>query len=122
MIKEIAFTGYPTKNIKNARAFYEGLLGLVPTDEFGAVTDESQFIEYTIGTGTFALGCMESWNPSKDGPSIAFEVDDIDATIAKLKENNVEFFMEKMDSPVCFMAIVRDPDGNMVTIHHRKNA
>lgn len=121
MIKEIAFVGYPTRNIKKSREFYEGILGLVPSNEFGPVSDESQFIEYAIGSGTFSIGNMEEWKPSKDGPCVAFEMENIDEAIAKLKENNVTFTMEKIDTPACHMAIVLDPDGNSLLIHKRKN-
>jgi predicted enzyme related to lactoylglutathione lyase len=121
MIKEIAFVGYPTTNMKRAREFYEGILGLVPTSEFGEVTDTSEFAEYAVGSGTFSLGCMEQWKPSKDGPSVAFEVENYEEAIKKLKDNNVVFNMETMDTPSCHMAIVQDPDGNAVLIHKRKN-
>jgi predicted enzyme related to lactoylglutathione lyase len=121
MIKEIAFVGYPTTNMKKAREFYEGILGLVPTNEFGPATDESQFIEYGVGSGIFTLGCMPDWKPSKDGPCAAFEVDNFDETIKKLKDNNIAFSMEQIDTPVCNMAIALDPDGNSLLIHKRKN-
>lgn len=121
MIKEIAFVGYPTRDMKKAREFYEGILGLSPSSEFGPVSDESQFIEYAVGSGTFTLGNMESWAPTKDGPSVAFEMENIDEAIKKLKENNIIFTMEVIDTTVCNMAIILDPDGNSVLIHKRKN-
>ena len=43
-------------------------------------------------------------------------------TIAKLKERGVTFDMEKMETPVCWMAQFRDPDGNKLVVHKRKNA
>ena len=39
---------------------------------------------------------------------------------AKLKERGVTFDMEKMETPVCWMAQFRDPDGNKLVIHKRK--
>ncbi len=122
MIKEIAFVGYPTTNMKRAREFYEGVLGLVPSSEFGPVAEDSTFVEYAIGSGTFTLGCMPEWKPSKDGPSVAFEVENFAETIKKHKDINVVFTMEQIDTPVCNMANILDPDGNSVLIHKRKNA
>jgi predicted enzyme related to lactoylglutathione lyase len=29
--------------------------------------------------------------------------------------------MEPIETPVCFMAVVADPDGNQILIHHRKD-
>jgi predicted enzyme related to lactoylglutathione lyase len=119
MIKEIAFTIYAVSDMAKSRAFYEGVLGLVPSDEF-PVTPESLWIEYNIGAGTFALGRSDDWKPSEDGAVIAFEVDDFDATIATLKEADTTFKIEPMDFPTCHMAVVNDPDKNKVTIHKRK--
>jgi hypothetical protein len=34
-VTEIAFTGYPVTNLKRARQFYEGVLGLKPSHVFG---------------------------------------------------------------------------------------
>jgi catechol 2,3-dioxygenase-like lactoylglutathione lyase family enzyme len=119
MIKEIAFVGYPVKDIKKARAFYEGLLGLSPSEEFGSVTDETVFIEYNIGSSTLSLGKMEGWDPSPDGPNTALEVDNFDELMAMMKEKNVPIVLEPQTYPSCRMAVVRDPDGNQVTIHQR---
>lgn len=119
MIKDIAFTGYPVANIAKARAFYEGILGLVPSEEYPA-TDESAWIEYNIGSSTLAIGCMDSWPPMKGGPTAALEVDDISKMIIMLKERNVPFHTEQMDFPSCSMAIIKDPDENLVTLHQKK--
>ena len=47
----IAFTGIPVTDIKRARAFYEGVLGLKVSGEFG----EGVWIEYEIGDDTLAI-------------------------------------------------------------------
>ena len=118
MITEIAFTGTPVTDIKRAREFYEGALGLKPTRESAG----GMWIEYDLGnSGTFAIGCYgDVWKPSTDGTCVAFEVDDLDAEIARLKTKGVKFAMQAMDSPVCRFAILVDPDGNQVMIHKRK--
>ena len=54
------------------------------------------------------------------GSPLTIAVDDIDATIARLKENGVTFDMEKLETPVCWMAQFRDPDGNKLVVHKRK--
>ena len=117
MIAEIAFTGTPVTDIKRAREFYEGALGLKPTMESAG----GMWVEYDVGSGTFAIGCYgDVWKPSKDGTCIAFEVDNLDEEIARLKAKGVKFAMEVMDTPVCRFAILLDPDGNQVMIHQRK--
>ena len=116
-ITEIAFTGTPVTDIKRARAFYEGVLGLKPSMESAG----GMWVEYEIGNGTFGIGCYgEVWKPSPDGTCIAFEVDDLDAELSQLKSHGVQFAMEAMDSPICRFAIICDPDGNRILIHKRK--
>ena len=117
MITEIAFTGSPVTDMKRARAFYEGMLGLKPTMESAG----GMWVEYTVGDSTLGLGCFgESWKSSPDGTCVAFEVDDLDAEIARLKSKGVEVHMEPTDSPICRFGIVCDPDGNKVMLHRRK--
>ena len=118
-IKNIAFVGIPVTDIKRARAFYEGVLGLkVSGDEFA----EGVWVEYDIGAGTLAIGSVgDQWKPSPDGTSVALEVDDFDAAIRALKAGNVTFDTENVESPVCRMAVIADPDGNKLIIHKLKS-
>jgi predicted enzyme related to lactoylglutathione lyase len=53
---------------------------------------------------------------------IAFEVEEIDAAIEKLKGRGVNFDIEKTETPVCWMAQFRDPDGNKLVVHKRKSS
>lgn len=118
-ITEIAFSSYPVTDIPRARMFYEGLLGLKPTmdTDLGA---EGHWIEYDIGAGTLGIGKMEGWKPSPDGCTVALEVDHFDAAVTALKAAGVPFRMGPMETPVCHMALVSDPDGSPVMIHKRK--
>lgn len=120
-IIEIGFTGYPVTDLKRARAFYEGVLGLTQTHVFG--DDEMAWIEYDIGPGTLAIckGAPE-WEPSSGGGIVGLEVEDFDVAVAHLREAGVEFATEPVETPVCRMAWIRDPDGNAITIHKRKPA
>jgi predicted enzyme related to lactoylglutathione lyase len=121
MITEIAFTGSPVTDMKRARAFYEGVLNLKPT----TVTDSghNQWVEYEFGPYALAIGCAPGmFKPSPDGCSAALEVEDFDAAIKQLRDNNVKFRIEPMATPVCQMAMIFDPDGNSICIHKRKKS
>ena len=116
--KRIAFAGIPVTDMKRARAFYEGVLGLEVSGEFG----NGVWIEYGVGPDTLALANVgEQWTPSDQGTSVAIEVDDFDAAINKLKVAVIRFAAEPMETPVCHMAVVQDPDGNKVIIHKLKS-
>jgi predicted enzyme related to lactoylglutathione lyase len=117
MITEIAFTGTPVTDIKRAREFYEGLLGLKPA----MVSAGGMWVEYELGAGTFGIGCYgDVWKPSDQGTCVAFEVEDVDREIARLEKHGVKVSMAAMDSPICRFAIISDPDGNKILIHERK--
>jgi predicted enzyme related to lactoylglutathione lyase len=115
-VNEAAFFAYPVTDMDRARKFYEGVLDLKVSQEPGPV----KWIEYDLGNATLGLGQYDGWNPSKDGAMIAFEVEDFDAAIAKLREKGVPFHYDAIETPVCHFAIVRDPDENAVMIHKRK--
>ena len=118
---EIAFAGYPVTDLKRARQFYEGALGLKPARVFG--DEASAWIEYDVGPATLAISNMApQWRPSPGGGSVGLEVEDFPAAIQRLKSGGYSVFVGPTETPVCHMAVVSDPDGNSVTIHKRKTS
>jgi predicted enzyme related to lactoylglutathione lyase len=116
MIKEVAFVAIAVSDKERARKFYQETLELKPT----TTALEGAWVEYDLGTVTIGVGNHPAWQPSRDGTSVAFEVEDFDGTYAKLKERGVTFDIDKTETPVCWMAQFRDPDGNKLLIHKRK--
>ncbi len=115
MINSIAFFAYPVSDIARARRFYESILGLKMTQNF-----RDEWLEYDLGDSTFAITTMDmKHQPGARGGTIAFEVDDLDAFVKQLKEQDVIFTADVLQTPVCRLAIVADPDGNEVLIHKR---
>jgi predicted enzyme related to lactoylglutathione lyase len=121
-ITEIAFTGYSVTNMKRAKAFYESLLGLTKSRGFGQHEGDDQWAEYDIGAGCLALitGAGDQWPPHPAGTAAAFEVDDFDGYVKKLREAGVTFIFEPQEHPGCRSAVVADPDGNWLMLHQRK--
>jgi predicted enzyme related to lactoylglutathione lyase len=114
-IKNIAFVGIPVTDMKRARVFYEGVLNLQSDPE---MTGE-RWTEYSIGEGTLAIACVgDQWKPSNEGTSTALEVENLEEAIARLEERKTAY--DKVDSPVCRMVIIEDPDGNKLIIHKLK--
>jgi predicted enzyme related to lactoylglutathione lyase len=121
-VTEIAFTCYPVTDMARARKFYEDVLGLKPTYVIGE-PGGMQWTEYDIASGTLSIGAgAPDWRPRSDGCSVGLEVEDFDSAIAHLKASNVKFKMEPFPTPVCRMAFVFDPDGNVLCIHKRNPA
>lgn len=110
-VTEFAFTGYPVTNLRRARAFYEGVLGLTKSTAWLEGEDKG-WVEYDVGGHTLAItNDSAQWKPSSDGPAIALEVADFDAAVAVLKDAGTPFVVEPYQSPVCRLAVVKDPDG-----------
>ena len=118
-VREIAFSCYPVTELKRARAFYEGLLGLKVAQTFGE--GEQMWIEYDVAGATLAITNMggDDWKASTNGGSVALEVEDFEDALRQIKEADVPITMGPYDSPVCRMLLVRDPDGNGLCIHRR---
>jgi predicted enzyme related to lactoylglutathione lyase len=112
MIKEIAVVVYAVTDMARAKKFYGETLRLKPGEPFS-----ENWFEFDVGGAAFAI----TNNFKIEGPasSVAFEVDDIVQELARLKELEVPFKMEMMEFPTCRLALILDPDGNVVTIHQR---
>jgi predicted enzyme related to lactoylglutathione lyase len=115
MVTSIAFTVYPVSDMARARRFYEQVLGLRLSHDFGG-----QWVEYDVGEGTFAITTYDTGHqPGAKGASVGFEVQDLDAFAEMLKARGAPFVLDIFSTPVCRMAVVEDPDRNHLVIHKR---
>jgi len=116
-IKKIGFVATPVTDVKRARSFYEEILGLKASEEMMG----GKWVEYEVGEDTFAIANVgEHWTPSDQGTGAAFEVENFDDAIKRLKDRQVPFAAEPFETPCCHMAVVQDPDGNKLMIHKLK--
>ena len=81
----------PALDLERARRFYSEKLGLDPVDE-----RPGGLLYHPTGGGEFAL-YASGGAATGTFTQMAFEVDDIDATVAELKRRGVEF--EEVDVP-----------------------
>ncbi|MDP9105402.1 MAG: VOC family protein [Candidatus Eremiobacteraeota bacterium] len=112
-------SGYMVKNAARAIGFYRDVLGLEPV----RVYPDNRGAEYELADGTtFGLwgggGAVMPFQPSN---GILFAVDDLDAAVAVVKARGIPVLVEH-ETPVCFMAMIHDTEGNLVTLHKRKRA
>lgn len=116
-VKRLAFVGTPVTDMKRARAFYEGVLGLKVSEEMM----NGKWIEYSLGDNILAIANTgPDWAPSNQGTGAALEVEDFEESINYLRDRKVLFTTEPFESPCCRMAIIQDPDGNNIVIHKLK--
>jgi predicted enzyme related to lactoylglutathione lyase len=117
-INNLAFIGIPVTDIKRAREFYQGVLGLAVAKEMMG----GNWIEYAVGDYTVAIANVGAqWMPSDQGTSAALEVENFEQTINELRRQGVRFAAEPFETPCCHMAVVQDPDGNKLIIHKLKS-
>lgn len=114
-------TMLPVIDMARAREFYEGRLGLVP----GGFKPDGKFV-YRVGGSTLAL-FPKPEGTKAEHTAISFQVADIAATIAALKQKGVVF--EDYDFPdfktvdhVCVLGAERaawfkDTEGNFLCLH-----
>jgi predicted enzyme related to lactoylglutathione lyase len=110
-------SGYMVKDAARAIEFYRDVLGLEPV----LVYSDNRGAEYELADGTtFGLwgggGMVMPFQPSN---GILFAVDDLGAAVAAVKARGIPVLMEH-ETPVCFLAMINDTEGNSVTLHKRK--
>ena len=113
----VDFVCVPTQNWEQSKDFYGDTLGLERSKRWGDMPAS----EFETGSLTIALMQSDAFGLDFAPHSlpIALHVDDVAAARAELEEKGVQFAADTMDSGVCHMAHFRDPDGNVLMLHHR---
>jgi catechol 2,3-dioxygenase-like lactoylglutathione lyase family enzyme len=75
--------------------------------------------ELPAGEATFSLHICDGDIPRENAPQLYFEVDDVDAEIARLKDAGVAIERGPVDQTWLWReAWLRDPAGNAICIYH----
>jgi catechol 2,3-dioxygenase-like lactoylglutathione lyase family enzyme len=111
-VDQVDFVSVPTRDYERAAAWYQDVLGL----------PASEFSEGEIETPNVTLSF---WKPEEQGEEfvpnengIALRVADVEAAVEEVRGSGAEV-IGIQDSGVCHMGFVKDPDGNVVILHHR---
>jgi predicted enzyme related to lactoylglutathione lyase len=113
----VDFIAIPTQDFERAEAFYADVLGLERSKRWGDMPAG----EFETGSLTIALMQSDAFGMEFANHShpVAFQVDDVEAARKELEDKGVTFGADTIDSGVCHMAHFRDPDGNVLMLHHR---
>ncbi len=114
MIKEIAFTSHRVTDLARSRKFFEEVLQLHPAEG-----DGENFQEYDVSGGIFSIHTFGPENTGQGGCEVAFEVNDFNAALERLREAGIALLGDPVTTPVCRMAFIADPDGTPLTLHKR---
>jgi predicted enzyme related to lactoylglutathione lyase len=116
MLKRVAFTMYPVRDVSRARRFYEETLGLAVS--MAGHEGDKHWIEYDLpGGGCFALTNASEEEPGASGGTVAFEVEDLESLINDLRRKSVTFKTDVIRGPRCRMAVCMDSEGNSILLH-----
>jgi len=112
-INGVDITAYLVRDPAGAIAFYRDVLGMTPT----AVDDGGRGAEFTLADGsTFGVWSLDD---GATGATTMFAVADVAAAVERIRLRGAEI-SDPVETPACFMAMGRDPEGNGYIIHHRK--
>jgi predicted enzyme related to lactoylglutathione lyase len=117
--KAVDFVSYSVTDMDRSEAFWRDALGLdveVARGEPG--TRASGYME--LDAGGVAIGLVAMPNTHPNG-IVALAVDHVGEAVDELRGKGVKIAMETIESPVCYMAVVEDPDGNKILLHQRKD-
>jgi predicted enzyme related to lactoylglutathione lyase len=117
LVRGVDFVGMPTRDLAAAAAFYGETLGLTRS----VYNEERNYSEFETGNLTLSVYNAERMGlPHNPNPNpVALHVDDVAAARAELEARGVVFRGEILDTGVCHMAFLHDPDGNALMLHHR---
>ena len=113
----VDFICVPTQDFEKASDFYENVLGLERSVQWG----QMPAAEFETGSLTIAVMQSDAFGLAFQNHShpIALHVDDVGAARAELEAKGITFEGDIVDSGVCHMAYFSDPDGNALMFHHR---
>lgn len=114
-IRGVDYIYYEVSNVAKSKEFYRDTLGMKVAIE----PESGEWVEFDLGNMTLGIG---SYNQGGSGGTMAsFAVDDVASAVEELKSKGVTVTMDPEDFPMCSMAIITDPDGNKLMLHHRKD-
>lgn len=115
------FVLHEVSDLGRAVAFYRDTLGLTLTFEGSEAS--AGWVEFEAASTTLALYCPAPEQrrpiPPGGGVTVFLAVDDVEKTLAELKTKGIEPTFGPLETGVCVMACISDPDGNPVGLHRR---
>ncbi len=118
-VRAVDFISFSVTDMDRAEAFYRDVLGLeVEVPRGGPGTRGNGYMELDAGGTAIGLVSLADLHPNAI-PALA--VEDVAAAVEELKAKGVGIAMDTIETPVCWMAVIQDPDGNRILLHQRKN-
>jgi len=120
MITGLAHACFVVSDLESSLAFYQEKLGLTPAFDFRNADGQRFGIYLHVGGRNFIelfMGELHERAAKQSFQHICLEVDDIETTVATLRERGVEVSNPTLGSARSWQAWVTDPDGNRIELH-----
>jgi predicted enzyme related to lactoylglutathione lyase len=114
-IERVDFVPIASQDRERSKSFY--------TETLGLPLERETPTGFEVRAGQVTLGVWEPermglpFQPNHNG--ISLRVADVAAARTALERDGIEFSGETIDSGVCHMACLHDPDGNTIMLHRR---
>jgi lactoylglutathione lyase len=114
------FIGYTVTDLDRSNTFYRDVLGLKPS------SSGDGWAEYDLNNVTLSIFVSSEPGATGNGASpgggaVAIAVPDVAAAVQELRGKGVPVVMDIMEFPSCHTAMIADPDGNRIYLHHRSD-
>ncbi len=119
----VAFFEIPASDFNRAVNFYETVLRLKFSIADCGETEQMAFFPEEAGKCPGAISFAANFNPSKDGSLISLRVDDMDAALSKIKQNNGKIITPKTKieaENMGYFSVFMDSEGNRVGLYSDK--
>ncbi len=114
-VRAIDFVAVNVSDMERAKQFYRDTLGM----DFPIWDDTPRWQEFQ--SEPVALALREDKQCPGLNAAIAFAIEDVVAAVEELRDRGVTVEGGPHESGVCSSALIRDPDGNLLILHQRKD-
>ena len=114
-VRAIDFVVVNVADLDRSEAFYRNTLGVsVPLTERSEIWRE-------LDTPPVALALRRDAGSPGVNAAVALAVEDVPGAVEELRAKGVPIEIEPYETAVCVTAAIRDPDGNLLLLHQRKD-
>ena len=119
-IRAVDFVMYCARDATRLRSWYQKLFGLKRGEEWNKFWSEfaTEPVSLCINGPNRTEKPQWDWSGT---PAIALAVEDIHAAAAACKRRKIKIAKGPVETSVCWMLFILDPEGNRVVLHQRKN-
>jgi predicted enzyme related to lactoylglutathione lyase len=119
-VRAVDFVMYCAEDARKLRAWYQRLFGLKRGEEWNEFWSEFDTEPVSLCINGPSRSGQAKWEWTGDA-AIALAVDDIHRAAAVCRKRKVKMLLGPVETRVCWMLFIQDPDGNRVILHQRKN-